>query len=473
MKPHRVLWVLGLILTCLVAYFNQGIIALDDYSEGVARFIPAQQLSFAQNIETTGIRFPFQSLLLLFLSKIALGLGITDPTGQMRFVLLFLGFTHFSIQTLCATRFFKTEQEKRIALLLSAFYFVMPLLYTRPLIENMSGAWITLAAYAAYRYQHELNSKWIVVSVFSVACSALFRFQAGVCVLALPLLFITLKTPRAWVPFFVSGALAFILTGLLDQVLTGGFHRSLLSYVNYNLEHASSYGTTPFYTFALLFIGLSLPPTFFGKYPGFLWKEKYHRLLAVLLFFGIFFISHSLIPHKEERFMIPVLVLFLVLLTPLVCFWFYERKSRWRIVYFSGLNLFLLVLASFSTPQTNVISLARYCNQHPEVKTILNYGNSVVLFPKAFSLNTVQLVSTDSQQLLEAQVRSCDSVLAVREDLAGASVDWEKTFQPIAQFRPGFLEGLLVRLNPRQNARRGTLFLYAPKGCASIQPEET
>ncbi|NBV49949.1 hypothetical protein EBR78_01870 [bacterium] len=465
MKTHRVLWLIGLLLTCLVAYFNQGIIALDDYSEGVARFIPAQQLSFAQNIETTGIRFPFQSLMLLLLSKLALGFGITDPTGQMRFVLLILGFTHFAIQTFCATRFFKTEPEKRMALLLSAFYFVMPLLYTRPLIENMSGAWITLAAYAAYRYQHELHSKWIVLSVFSIACSALFRFQAGVCIFAVPLLFWILKTPRGWIPFFISGGLAFVLTGFLDQALTGGFHRSLLSYVNYNLEHASSYGTTPFYTFALLFLGLSLPPTFFGKYPGFLWKERYQRLLAVLLFFGVFFISHSLIPHKEERFMIPVLVLFLVLLTPLLVYWLEAPKGRWRVIYFFILNTVLLIPASFSTPQNNVIGLVQFLNHHPEIKRLINYNDSVVLIPRAFALHTFEVLPMKPILAPISLDISCDSVIAVRQDLASQDGWQDGSFKQIAEFKPGFLEALLVKLNPRQNGRRGSIFLYASPEC--------
>ncbi|NBX77574.1 MAG: hypothetical protein EBQ92_13565, partial [Proteobacteria bacterium] len=151
----HLIWGLGLLLTLSVGYFNQGIIALDDYSEGFARFIPAQNLSFQENADTSGIRLPFQSLFLLALSKLGLSLGLLQPLSQLRFVLMILGALVFFAHTYCAPRFFKTDREKTIALVLSSFYFILPLIYSRPLIENMSGAFVTLGAFFSYRFFEE------------------------------------------------------------------------------------------------------------------------------------------------------------------------------------------------------------------------------------------------------------------------------------------------------------------------------
>jgi len=463
-KKEQGIWIAGFIWVLAVGFFNQGIIALDDYSEGFARFIPAQNLTFQQNLDTTGIRLPFQSIFLLALSKLALFLGLASPTHQARFVLMVLGAIVFTIQTFCAVRFFEDRNKKLLALLLSSFYFLLPLLYTRPLIENMSGAFVTLAAFFLFSFHKTSKARWIWASVMSLSLASLFRFQTGVCLLALGIGVSLWGNRRTWWTLGASSFFAFLITGLLDLFLTGGFHRSLRTYFEYNLHHASSYGTTPFYTFFLLFIALSLPPAFLGRYQHFDWKNQYRTLLAPLLFWGVFLLAHSIIPHKEERFIIPVLPLFLVCLVPLAHYWIADRKDRWRVIYFLTLNLLLLPFASFSTPQTNVIALVRYLDDNPKIKTIVNYKNAVVLFPKAFASREFKVmpfpvafdpfsISTDF---------GCDSVKVVTEAIYQAEFSAKK---PLAIFSPGPLEALLVKLNPRQNARRGRLVLLEEKFC--------
>lgn len=463
-RTERSIWILGLLLTISVGFFNHGIIALDDYTEGFARFIPAQSLSFKETVETSGIRLPFQSVFLLSLSKLALLIGLTEPTEQLRFVLVLLGIFVFCAHSLASVHFFRGSKERLLILGLVSFYFILPLMFTRPLIENMSGAFITLAAYCAFQFHQTQKDPWIAYSVLMLSVASLFRFQTGICLLALPILIFFNKGKYSWVVFWISCFLSFLLTGLLDLTLTGGFHRSLRAYVEYNIHFSSSYGVTPFYTFLLLFIGLSIPPTFFGRYTGFNWKHNYRPLLAPLLFFLFFLLAHSLIPHKEERFIIPIIVVFLILLVPLACFWVFEKKSVWRTLYFTAINFSLLVLISFSPPQKNVIHLVRYLDKNPQIKKVLNYDNSVVLFPTAFSLRKTELIPMRPFIALAALTLSCDTVLAVREELYQTHFASDG-FQIREKFTPGFVEGLLVKLNPRQNGRRGTLYLLKDRNC--------
>lgn len=462
MNGLKWLWVLGLGLVLAVGFFNQGIIALDDYSEGFARFIPAQNITFTQNLESAGIRLPFQSVFLLSLSKLALYSGLTHPLNQVRFVLMFLGALVFSIQTYCAIHFFKGPTKRFLALFFSSFYFLLPLLYTRPLIENMSGAFVTLSAFFAFSFYQTGKSRWVLASVFSLAIASLFRFQTGVCVLAIALMVFFSKDKRAWATLGLASLISFTLTGLLDLALTGGFHRSLLAYFEYNLHHSSTYGTTPFYTFILLFLGLSIPPSFLGRYQGLIWRREYAALSSPLLFFVAFLLAHSAIPHKEERFIIPILPLFLVLLVPLANYWIFQERCRWRILYFCLLNFSLLPLACFSTPQRNVISLVKYVDNNPRIKTVVNYENSIVLVPKAFSLRDFEVKPANRDLITTSSVQyPCGTAVAVSEE-------WYRHFRGLRVlgiFSPGPLEALLVKMNPRQNARRGRLYLLEEKTC--------
>lgn len=461
MNHRKIVWWLGLGLTLLVSFFNQGIIALDDYYEIIAHIIPAQTSSFSLAITEAGFRSPFPSVVLLALTKFALFLGLESPISQLRFVMLCLGGGIYALMCFCASGFFSTTQEKLISSFLVSFYFVLPLLYGRPLIENLSGAFLVLGAFFAFKLCQTEKPHWLFFSILSISIASLFRFQTGVCILALPLLLLLRKQHKVWDVFFLSLLFCFFLTGTIDWLLTGGFHRSVIAYTSYNISHSSSYGTTPFYTFFLLFFGLSIPPTFLGSYKGFSWKKQFEPLLPVALFFFVFVIAHSFVPHKEERFMIPVLVLFLILLTPIACFWAFEKKSKWRVGYFCALNFLLLFLTSTSAPQNNVISLVRYLDEHPTIKTVVNSGDSVVLFPKAFTLREDIEIRTFDFFSVSFRNLGCSTAIAIREGL----YEGFGNLKVLAQFSPGPLEALLVKLNPRQNARRGTILLLGDETC--------
>ncbi|NBX93425.1 MAG: hypothetical protein EB120_01610 [Proteobacteria bacterium] len=455
----------GFLLTIFTGYFNQGIIALDDYSEGIARFIPAQTSSVETILSTTGIRMPFQAIVLLGLSKLALWLGLTSPTHQLRFVLIIIGAVFFLIQSYCVQHFFDDSKKKAISQFFVSFYFVLPLIFTRPLIENMAGAFVTLSAFFAYLYWNEGRNRWVALSMIAISGASLFRFQTGVCVFGLFLLPLLRKDSKGILAFFITGILAFFLTGLLDLYLTGGFHRSLLRYVEYNIHFSSSYGTTPFYTYLLLFVALSIPPTFFGGARGFGWQQSYRTLTPVVCYFAIFLFFHSIVPHKEERFMVPILVLFLVLLTPLALFHFQKNLPSWRVIYFCTVNFLLLPFATFSAPQSNVIGVVQYLDRKQEITTLYDLDDSMVLIPDAFSLKKFSVRHINETQMFSESNRKCDGILAARRDVLDNHPELKSQFDMVLESKPGPLEQILVRLNPRKNGRRGSIFLFGTHDC--------
>jgi hypothetical protein len=214
----------------------------------------------------------------------------------------------------------------------------------------------------------------------------------------------------------------------------------------------------------IVFLGLTFPPFLFSKYKGFPWRRKYERLLPVLFFFFSFFIAHSLSPHKEERFMIPVLPLFFILVTPLVEFVLAGSGRRWRLGYFVPLNLVLLFFTSFNTAQRNIVGLCLYLDQHESIKKVIGVEDTLVLFPSAFITRSIKHVGITVGELEKHQY-SCQDAIAVRKDVREAHPEIESKFTKVTEFTPGILEHLLVKINPKRNGRRGPIELYANPEC--------
>jgi Alg9-like mannosyltransferase family len=208
-----------------------------------------------------------------------------------------------------------------------------------------------------------------------------------------------------------------------------------------------------------------LPPTFLSRYRGFDVRAAYRDLVPTVLFFVIFVLAHSVVPHKEERFMVPVLPLFLILLTPPATFLLRRSGSYWRVAYFLTINFVLLVLASFNVPQNNIVGMARYLHHHPEIHRVVGVEDTLVLFPTAFILHPVDEGKVDLKNFAAFPVPDCHTLVAIRADMARGSSEDLSRYQKIAEFHPGFLERLIVKWNPKNNARRSAIELWESKAC--------
>lgn len=466
-RAIRLIFLAGLILTLLTAWINIGIIAVDDYAEAIALMIPAQHQKPLLEIANAYLHPPIPKIILAVLGRVAYGMGIDEPANQLRFVLVLLGLFSFGMNFVFAWKHFKetgTDASSKGVIVgsLISFYFCCPLFMTRPLIESLSMPYLTASSFFACDYYRQGKCSSLAWAVVLLTPASLMRFQSGVCALALVFLVLVRWRAKDVLILLCVGLSCFLVSGLVDLLLRGNFHWSLRNYVAYNLTHASTYhGKMPFYTFFALFVALSLPPTFFLRYNDFAWRKHYGVLLPALLYFLIFLFSHSIIPHKEDRFMVPVLPLTLILLTPLLHYLVAEGK-KWRLVYFGAVNLVLLFFTCINTPQNNIIGLALYVQRHSQIASIKSVGDTLVIFPRAFITRSVPVETVGSSHLENAPV-SCRAVVVVREDLI-AQIPAAR-FKKIAVFRPGFLEYLLVKANPKHNARRGAIELFVSSEC--------
>jgi len=463
----RICFLLGLLLAATTAITNIGIIAFDDYHDIVVRVIPAQRQSLSNTVHFAGLRSPIPPLTLVAISNLAYSFGIDSPTGQFRLVLLAIALFCFLLNTTFGAKHFSDSPARQfIAVFLLGFYFVCPLFFSRAMIETLSAPFITVSAFFACRYFSRSQVGDLLIALVLLILASMYRFQSGILALVLFGLIFMLRKPKHLIPFLVVGLLGFLLTGYIDYLLRGSFHASLLANINYNLNASSSHGVTPFYTFLLLFIGLTVPPAFLSRYRKFEWKKEYAYLLPTLLYFSLFVIVHSLVPHKEERFMIPVLPLFLILLVPLAHHIWLVEKGKWRVGYFLVLNSTLLLLTAFSVPQKNVVDLAMYINSRPSIKTLVGVEGSLMVFPYAYIKHPVSMDGLAISPFGQKKQFDCSNGIVLSPSIRSKIPGFTDRFDFIQSFHPGPLEALIVRLNPKRNSRRGTLELYSPKGCA-------
>ena len=385
-SPVRaLLWIVvpALLWRLLTALWNIGYFAVDDYTL-LSNSIPVQiseklNSSLGALVTISDFRSPLPQALVHAVASLVYDFGGEHPLSQVRGVFVVMALLSL-ISMYFAWKLFALMGRPRqavLALLLVSFHFLMPYLSTRSMIENMAAPFITASVYYLCVYYARDDRRALFVSVLILSFAALLRFQAGVLVLAyLPLFY----WKRSWNDFFWfcgAGVLGLILTGLPDVLIKGVFHDSLIRYIVFNLNHASDFGTSPPWTYIGPTLAMLLPPAFFSRYKGFAWREQFGPLAPALIALVIFFISHSLIPHKEERFLVPMFPVALACLAPLADWLLRQPGRRWVLIYFAVLNTILLLGLTFFTFQHNIIGLVLLMERQPQIVRVKIFAYSL------------------------------------------------------------------------------------------------
>lgn len=467
-RTFRIVAGAGALLYLLTAITNPGIIAVDDYGDVISRILPAQAHTVQEIGEKAGFRSPFTPLTHLAIVKSALALGVTHPITQFRIDLAVVGLFSFCVILWSGWMMFGgyTERARGRHRLVFAgllgFFFLAALLLTRPMVEAMSAPFLAASAALACRYQLTTQRRWLALSTVALTVGAMHRPQIGVCALALLLLVVWLRRWKDLAVLALVGGACIVLSGMLDYWLIGEFHGTLRRYIAINEQYSGDWSRSPWYIFPLLFVGLSIPPTFFLRYRGLDWKARYAPILAVALFFGTFLLAHMMVSHKEERFMIPATPLFLALLTPLLAYLIEHRDlHRWRLRYFAVANGVLLILAVTSAPQRAALKLVEYVDAHPEVNTVLQVGDYIQV-PTVFISRPV---TVEHVKELEREPGCSEVIAALALTKKGKELAADPRFTTAGVFQPGPLERLIVMINPKHNARRGAVVILRPTGC--------
>jgi GPI mannosyltransferase 3 len=187
------------------------------------------------------------------------------------------------------------------ALVLSIFPLSVVLGY-RALSETASAPLVALSALCVL--QRSRSGAALAGAAIALAC--LLRYQNGLFVPTFALWVWSMQRGRGVLAFLTAGAACGLAGGLLDWVTWGAPFHSLITYVRFNLVEsgASTFGVAPFWFYARatwdstgppLLVFASLAAVGAARAPG----------LGLGAF--VYVLAHSLVPHKELRFLLPAL----------------------------------------------------------------------------------------------------------------------------------------------------------------------
>jgi phosphatidylinositol glycan class B len=343
MKNERYIFILALALYIVSAWFSTGyyhgdehfqIIEFATYKIGIT---PAEELAWEFDARVRPAIQPFIAFLVI---KLLQAMAIQDPYMQA-FILRLLTalLAGFSIRffTRSCSDMVRPEYHKAY-LFLSYFLWFLPFVNVRFSSETWSGIMLLNAISVLINSNYRNKMYFIVGGLLGL--SFLFRYQNAFLAIGifLWLVFIRKEKILNLVKLLMAG-LFILLTGILmDYWLYGEFVLSAWNYFYVNLveDVASGFGTEAWWNYFYSIFRFGFFPISIPILLSFLLliinKPRNLFILTILPFF----IVHSIIPHKELRFLFPV-----VNLVPIILLLAYQ-ELEWDISKWKKLGRFTL-----------------------------------------------------------------------------------------------------------------------------------
>ena len=479
---------LGLCARLTSSFVGLGFHARDDYYHLLA---PA--LAWLENPEfdwltsgmpAAGARSFLPPKILYGLLQFMQNLGIHEPENLLRGLHGFLGI--YSLLTIVSTyllvqKLTGDEKTTTLATWATALHFLMPYAGTRLLIEAMA---MPPLIYGLYLVAHRQSAR-IVIGGFFIAVSCWFRFQVGVAALgvALALFFMAHRENRTGqgyrdvLALATGGFIGVLFQGLFDYATTGQFLGPVIENFRLNLNPHSELTRSGLFSYVGFFLLLTIPPfTIVIAKP--LWRAvKSYPLISFP--FLLFVLVHSLIGHKEERFMLPVFPLLLVLLAmipkiiedhePFASGRIGQNFKRWFKPVL-GLHLVLLVVFSIGQSQKNLRETMRWVRENPEVVNLISLGPEIHRFfleRKGINIQRKRLFHAEwlHWTMFEMRERTHKDifVLSYERDRDKAQQMFVKDnwqCEVISTQTGWWADRLVYKLNAKHNVRRSPILIW-------------
>jgi phosphatidylinositol glycan class B len=303
-----------LIIYLFIAYKNSGyhqedehyqIIEFANYKLGL---LDSQKLAWEFKEQ---IRPGFQPLLCFLLFKIFSAVGISD-VYNLAFLLRAITAMFSTVIIWKFVNSYKTLLFDNLIpyfVFLSFFLWFLPYINVRFSSETWSGMLLLLglALVLQFKDSHSMGEFFTIGLVFGL--SILFRYQSALAIMGVYIWLISIAKIKLKQLVSVSLAIfAVLLMGvLIDYWLYGQFTLTLFNYFYINLIRgvASNFGVNPWYEY-LRYIFFSPGPIGILIIIALLILISYDPKNILLWAITPFLVIHSMIPHKELRFLYPI-----------------------------------------------------------------------------------------------------------------------------------------------------------------------
>ena len=321
-KPYTIILGLAAMVYLVTAFNSLGYYQADEHYQIVefagSKLRPTPPYALAWEY-TAKVRPALQPTICAGILKGLSSLNITDPYSQS-FILRLLT----AILALLAIHLFvkQTEDQFEDKPIKIAYYLLSYLLWFIPVIsvrfssETWSGLTFLLALAIFLNPRHKVAKPYLLG--FILGFSFLFRFQSALLILGFGMwLLVVNKTKISFVVRMAAAFIAAIAIGfLVDSWFYGEWVFTPWNYFYTTVLKvgAPDFGSSPWYyylgkliRFPSIFVGIPL----FIALVGLVIRTPKNIYLWCIV---PFIVAHSLIPHKEERFLFPLVYLFPIIM---------------------------------------------------------------------------------------------------------------------------------------------------------------
>ncbi|MEC9466659.1 MAG: hypothetical protein VX834_12785 [Myxococcota bacterium] len=477
----------GILVRLLTAWLGPGFHARDDYFHVLApalAWIDDPTFNWQEShLPGAGLRSELFPRLIQAAIMTAHSAGIRSPENVLSTLHTLLGL--YSALAIPATwalcRNLKLSHATTvIATWLMALHFAMPYVGTRLLIESMSIPPLIFGlSWCAKGTQRSF-----LIGGFLVGMSTWFRYQVGAAGIGLALGIGWMQWRqdglrgmlRHTIPLGLGAALALSLQGSLELLTTGEFLSSVRNNIAFNLNPPDGLTRSNPLSYLGFWLALTLPPVTF-----ILAKPLLHagRKLWLLSWpFIVFVALHSIVGHKEERFMIPMLPLFIIVLAtaiteleesarPSIKRWWPPARAFLFIVHALALGLIMT-----SQSQQNLRLTMQTLRNEPRLSHLVSIGPEI----QDYFLARKETVATSEKRHFDARwvhqtTQQIKSAMPARLHFISFVTDRAKLHifllaeglrcQKERTINGWWLDRLAAKLNPRHNRRRAPIDLWS------------
>ena len=406
-------------------------------------------------------------------------LNISDPAIKM-FLIRLLHSIYSLLIVLMGYKITEKLDGKKSAIgvgLLLSFFWFFPILSVHNLVEFvcipplLAGLWYSLK----YKENNYLKNIIFAGLFFGIAIG--LRIHTCFFPIGIGILILVEKKWLASLLLIISIVFSFFLTQIADIFIWGVPFAEITEYISYNLNNSATYGISPWYKYLLLIFGILIPPISILLLFGFFrYSIKFKYIVLPSLIFLIF---HSIFPNKQERFIIPLIPIIIILgyiyLNNIKKSSLFLRNPKFvksLKICFLSINTFLLLLVSTSYSKKSRVEALRFLSNKSDVRNFfvdLSH-NDIRIWQPLFYFGKWQgphyIFSDSNKEWLREKVfdkkNPTNYVLFYgEENIENRLTRFDKinsNIKHITTIEPGFMDKTLHYLNPKN--RNETIYIY-------------
>lgn len=399
-SSYKTILIAALIIRIIAAIFSKGYGMHDDHFlivEASASWVDGYDYNhwLPWSPESTGMpeghSFTYVGINFVFFYVMKF-IGVTDPQLLMFINRLFHAMVSLLI-VLYGIKITEKISDKKMAIQVGwilALLWMMPFLSVRNLVEITCIPFILSSVWFALRDKNKFD---FLVAGLLIGFAVSIRYQVGVFALAFATIYFFKWEWKKFIHYCLGVVIVFSITqGLVDYFIWGYPFAEFYGYATYNANEGTTYiPNNNYFMYVLVMMGvLFIPLGLLVGFGFFRSAKKHFWLFLPTLAFVLF---HSFYPSKQERFILPVFPIFLILGVTgyqlIKQTSFVQNLWKWSIRMFWILNIpILLIVSTAYSKKSRVESMYYFYESGEEAKKVLlegTGGTGVSMPPKFYS----------------------------------------------------------------------------------------